>query len=81
MSSGCGWRIWPPNNEEVENLPNKQSRRADKGWYYGVGRKQTTLPCKQISYYEMLHRASKLDGILEGLKVQDRKRWLVLVKQ
>jgi len=38
---GEGRQIW----RVTENISNKQSRRADKGWGLGVG--LTTLPCKK----------------------------------
>jgi hypothetical protein len=46
---GDGLHIW----KVAANVSNRQSRTADKGWYSSL---------KRTVCYEMLHRASKLDG-------------------
>jgi hypothetical protein len=47
------------------NILNRQSRTAEKGWSSSLGvgcRANNFPPCKKLSFYEMLHRASDLDG-------------------
>jgi len=54
-SSGCWWRTW----RVAENILNKQSRTANKGWSsnVGIGQGPTIPRCKGPACYEMLHRA------------------------
>jgi hypothetical protein len=37
VSSGCGWREVRRVRRVAANIPNKQSRTADKGWYSSLG--------------------------------------------
>jgi hypothetical protein len=50
------------------NILSRESRKADKGWYsrLGAGRGANNfLPLKKKTCYEMLHRASELEGPYE----------------
>jgi hypothetical protein len=55
-----GLQIW----RVAANILNKQSRTADKGWPSSlvVGRGAKTPHRKKETCYEMLQRASELDG-------------------
>jgi hypothetical protein len=55
---GEGLQIW----RVAANILNKQSRTADKGWPSSWGVGLTTPHHKKETRYEMLQRASELDG-------------------
>jgi hypothetical protein len=58
---GDGLQIW----RVAANMLNKQSRTAENGWsssYGRLGLGLTTLRRKRKVFYEMLQRASDLDG-------------------
>jgi hypothetical protein len=55
---GEGLQIW----RVAANILNKQLRTADKGWLGGWAGGLTTPHRKKETRYEMLQRASELDG-------------------